>query len=129
MRGGIDAAAEERRKGMGRGRIVVGLAVGAWTLGAAAACAAEAKTTPRAVSGEVIAAEGKSNTLVVKGKAGAAEIVVGVEVTDKTKISGGKAKLLTDINPGDRVSVKYTRYDNDAVRFVADAITVQTGQK
>lgn len=110
---------------MMRSRIVIGLAVGLWTLGAAVGYAAEAKTAARAVSGEVVATEGKSNTLVVKGKAGASEIIVGVEVTDKTKISGGKAKALADINAGDRVSVRYTRRDNDAVRFIADAISVQ----
>ena len=114
---------------MMRGRIVVGLAVGLWVLGAAGAYAAEAKTTARAVSGEGIATEGKSNTLVVKGKAGAAEIIVGVEVTEKTKISGGKAKALADINPGDRVSVRYTRHDNESVRFSADAIAVQPAKK
>ena len=110
---------------MGAGWVKVPAAAWAGEAAERTAAAASAMTAARAVSGEVVATEGKSNTLVVKGKAGATEIIVGVEVTDKTKVTGGKAKGLADINPGDRVSVKYTRHDNDAVRFIADAITVQ----
>src|SRR3972149_1761223 len=64
-----DVSVEGRQPGMMRARIVTGLTVGLWTLGAGAGYAAEAKTAARAVSGEVVATEGKSNTLVVKGKA------------------------------------------------------------
>lgn len=111
------------------------LTAGSLILGVQAALAsteaAKAPTTQvmpkpeiRRVLGQVTAVDPSANppTLTMKAMEGKQELTVGVDVTNKTIIRGGKArKTLSDVKVGDRVWMKYERTDG---KLVADYIRI-----
>ncbi len=85
---------------------------------------AASKMEVHRVRGEVTAVEPSADpmTLTMKTKEGKEELIVGVDVTDKTIIREGKVhKTLADIKTGDRVWMRYERTDG---KLVADYIRI-----
>lgn len=96
-----------------RNRWIVSGIMGMLVLGAGGAWSAEGERVQTA-SGTVVAVTPASRTIVVESKLDGKPWTVGAQATDKTKFTG-KAKALTDVKAGDKVTIQFAVGESGAV--------------
>lgn len=102
---------------------IICLVVAAFVAGNASAAQ---KVKIRIITGDVVTVDAAVKTLTVKGKKG--EVVISVD--DKTVVKIDKEKkTLSDINVGDRVTVKYAETEEKNVARSIENKTAKTGKK
>ncbi len=95
-------------------RVVLALLVGTMLLiNITAASASMEKGTIRSATGKVISVDPQGKAITISEKAGNKAVDVGTIVNEHTvvKVNGKKASL-SDIKPGDTVTIKYLKSDN-----------------
>jgi len=84
------------------------------------------KVKVRMITGDVVTVDAAVKTLTVKGKK--AEIVISVDDKTTVRIDREK-KTLSDINVGDRVTVKYAESEGNNIARSIEIKTAKTGKK